>query len=98
MSTNVLALFGPPCSPSATTHLGAVRVAPKALWPSVQPPPTPTHHIVRSTMTGTPLVDSTLTDADVAASEGSSSATLIVLRLFGATVYVLTTGAPLAFR
>ena len=95
MSTKVLMACGPPFSPSASSHRGAVRVVPNALWPSVQLCFDPIHHMVRSTMTGTPLVDSTFTDTGVSASARSSPATSIVRRLLAATVYVFTMGAPL---
>ena len=56
----------PPTSPSARAQAVPVVVAPAELWPSAQP--SPGHHIARSTMIGTPLVDATVEDSATSAS------------------------------
>ena len=73
-----------PTSPSATAHLIPVVVAPAASCPSIQAVPCG-HHIARSAMIGTALVNVTVADTAVWASAGDCSATKSVRRLLAGT-------------
>ena len=88
---------GPPTSPSPKPHRAAVTVAPGELCASCHPPEAG-HHIARSATTPTALVDSTTVDTAVSSSAASSSSTLMVVRLVGGSVRVLTIGAPFGRR
>ena len=65
-----LGVSGPSCSPSASAQRAAVAVEPGELCPSrhqFAPDIGPGHHIARSTITGTPLVERTIVETAVLA-------------------------------
>ena len=79
-------------APSARNQSVAGAVTPALSWPAPNICPWASRYIARSTMIGTPLVDRTMADTSVDASDGIRF-TQMFCRLFGPTLYVLTTGA-----
>ena len=68
ISTYVSVWSVPPTSPSAKAQRVPVITLPAELWPSYQLAKSPGHHMARSTMIGTPLVDSTVVETATSAS------------------------------
>ena len=85
-STYVSVSRGPPTSPSATAQRVPVVVSPGLLCASCQVLDVgPGHHIDRSTMIGTPLVEVMRVDIAASASAASASSTQMLKRLLPAT-------------
>ena len=80
----------PPSSPSAMAHRVPVVVSPGLLCASCHVSDVgPGHHIARSTMIGTSLVEVMRVDTATSANAGSAWSTQMLKRLLPATWYVL---------